>query len=311
MDSKTHILDILKHADQVVSGETLSAELGISRVAIWKHIRNLIQAGVPIVSSPKGYRLENDPDSLHSSGFGARQALIHYLHETTSTMDDAAELARRGCPAFSVVVAERQTRGRGRMQRVWLSQDGGLYFTVVVRPEIPVVQAGMANLAAAVDLADVLRTDYRIDAGLKWPNDILVDNRKLCGILSQMQAEGEQVGYVTVGIGLNVNNSPETGESNAVSMQSLVGGPVPRRKILEAFLDRFEKRMAAFDPQVVMAQWKALNVTLGQTVMVLTIKEKIEGIAEDVDALGGLMVRQTDGTLKTVMVGDCFHNRKG
>ena len=308
MDSKTQIVHILKHADRVISGEALSAELGISRVAVWKHIRNLIQSGVPIVSSPKGYRLENDPDSLLPYNFKTRQAYIHYLSETSSTMDDAAELARRGCPAFTVVIAGRQTRGRGRMQREWFSQDGGLYFTVVIRPEIPVVWAGMVNLAAAVDLADMLRTDYRIDAGLKWPNDILVDSRKICGILSQMQAEGEQVAHVTVGVGLNVNNAPEAHQPNAVSMQSLVGNSIPRREILEAFLERFEKRMSAFDSRETMAQWKSLNVTLGQAVTVVTIKEKVKGVAEDVDALGGLMIRLDDGTLRTVMVGDCFHN---
>ena len=307
MDSKQHIIKILGHADHVISGETLSAALGISRVAVWKHIQALVHSGVPILASSKGYRLESDPDSLQPWTFGARQTRIHYQPETSSTMDDAAELARQGCPDFTVVVAQRQTRGRGRMQRDWLSADGGLYFTIVVRPDIPMLLAGLINLAAAVDMADLLRSDYQIDAGLKWPNDILIGKHKICGILSQMEAEGERVAHINIGIGLNVNNAPETEEPIAVSMKTLLGRTIPRRDILTAFLDRFEKRIAAFDPQTVIDQWKTFNVTIGQQVCVFTIKEMIEGTAEDMDANGGLIVRLSDGTLKTVMVGDCFH----
>lgn len=307
MDPKQHIIKILNHADHVMSGETLSDALGISRVAVWKHIQGLVGAGVPIIASSKGYRLENDPDSLQPWTFGARQAHIHYHPETPSTMDEAAVLARQGCPDYTVVVAQRQTHGRGRMQRDWLSADGGLYFTVVVRPDVPMLLAGLINLAAAVDMAYLLRSDYHIDAGLKWPNDILVGKHKICGILSQMEAEAERVAHINIGIGLNVNNAPETEEPVAISMKALLGRTTPRREILAAFLDRLEARMAAFDPEQVIEQWKALNVTVGQRVRVFTIKDMIEGTAEDVDAHGGLIVRLTDGTLKTVMVGDCFH----
>lgn len=307
MDPKQHIIRILSHADHVISGEALSATLGISRVAVWKHIQGLVQSGVPIVASSKGYRLKNDPDSLQPWTFGARQARIHYYPETSSTMDEAARLARQGCPDFTVVVAQHQTRGRGRMQREWLSADGGLYFTVVVRPDIPMVLAGLINLTAAVDMAELLRSDYQIDAGVKWPNDILVGKHKVCGILSMMEAEGERVAHINIGIGLNVNNAVESEEPVAVSMKALMGRPIVRRDILKAFLDRFEKRLAAFDPHLVIEKWKSLNVTIGQRVRVFTIKDMIEGTAEDVDAHGGLIVRLSDGTLKTIMVGDCFH----
>ena len=307
MNPKQHIIKMLIQAGPVVSGETLSAALGISRVAVWKHIQGLVHSGVPIVASSKGYRLEDDPDSLQPWTFGARQARIHYQPETSSTMDDAAALARKGCPDFTVVVALRQTHGRGRMQRGWLSADGGLYFTVVVRPDIPMLLAGLINLAAAIDMAAVLRADYQIDAGLKWPNDILVNNHKICGILSQMEAEGERVAHINIGIGLNVNNQPESEASIAVSMNGLLERAIPRRDILEAFLDRFERRVAAFDPQAVIEQWKALNVTIGRQVRIFTINSMVEGKAEDVDAHGGLVVRLPGGSHTTVMVGDCFH----
>jgi BirA family biotin operon repressor/biotin-[acetyl-CoA-carboxylase] ligase len=223
-------------------------------------------------------------------------------------MDEAMRLARDDCPDFTVAAALHQTRGRGRMQRVWASDAGGLYFTVVVRPDIPLMLSGLVNLAAAIDMADTLKSGYAVAAGLKWPNDILVNEKKICGILSQMEAEGDQVGYLNIGMGLNVNNQPESVERGAISLKSLLGRSVPRREILVAFLDAFEKRMKRFDPAAVIQQWKSHNVTLGKRVVVVTIKETVEGLAVDLDAHGGLILQLDDGTRQTVVHGDCFHN---
>jgi BirA family biotin operon repressor/biotin-[acetyl-CoA-carboxylase] ligase len=308
MDLKQSIYTLLSQADGVISGETLSAELGVSRVSIWKHIQKLVQSGIPIISSPKGYRMTRDPDSLAPWAFDTWQDRIHFFQETGSTMDEAMVMARKGCVDFSVVVAQRQTCGRGRMQRPWLSADGGLYFTVVVRPDIPMVLAGLVNLAAAVDMANVLRSEYQVDARLKWPNDILVDDHKLCGLLSQMEAEGDQVAHMNIGIGLNVNNAPETKAPIAISLKALLGRPVPRREVLVAFLNVFEKRMAAFDPHVVIDEWKSNNVTLGRQVRIISLKDMVEGTAVDVDSHGGLILRLADGICQTVLYGDCFHH---
>lgn len=307
MDPKQTIYNLLNRADEVVSGETLSAELGVSRVSVWKHVQGLVKSGISIVSSPKGYRLTRDLDSLVPWAFDAWQDRVHYFQETGSTMDEAMVLARRGCVDFSVVVAQRQTHGRGRMQRTWLSADGGLYFTVVVRPDIPMMLAGLVNLAAAVDMAKLLRSLYQVEACLKWPNDILVGNHKLCGLLSQMEAEGDQVAHMNIGVGLNVNNAPETEAPMAISLKALLGRPVPRREILVAFLNLFENRMSTFDPDAVISEWKSNNVTLGRTVCVITVKDMVEGTAVDVDAHGGLILQLADGTCQTVMHGDCFH----
>ena len=309
MSPKQKIIRILNQDGGVVSGETLSAEMGVSRVSIWKHIKGLVQQGVPIQSSAKGYRLSSDPDSLHPYNFASRQDRIHFFPETGSTMDEAMRLARDGCPDFTVAVTLRQTRGRGRMQRVWASDAGGLYFTVVVRPDIPIVFSGLVNLATAIDMADTLRSGYAVAAGLKWPNDILVDEKKICGILSQMETEGDQVDYLSIGMGLNVNNQPESTETGSVSLQSLLGRSVPRREILIAFLDAFEKRMKNFDPAAVIAQWKLHNLTLGKRVRVATVKETVEGLAVDLDKHGGLILQLADGTRQTVVHGDCFHGR--
>lgn len=309
MDAKQKIIQILNHDGGVVSGETLRAELGVSRVSIWKHIKGLVQQGVAIQSSAKGYRLASDPDSLHPCHFGFRQHRIHFFPETQSTMDEAMRLARDGCPDFTVAVALRQTRGRGRMQRVWASDAGGLYFTVVVRPDIPLILSGLVNLAAAIDMADTLKAGYAVAVGLKWPNDILVNEKKICGILSQMETEGDQVGYLNIGMGMNVNNRLESTEPGAISLKSLLGRSIPRRKILIAFLDAFEKRMQNFDPAAVIAQWKRRNVTLGKQVRVVTVKETVNGLAVDLDAHGGLLLQLADETRQTVVHGDCFHEQ--
>jgi BirA family biotin operon repressor/biotin-[acetyl-CoA-carboxylase] ligase len=306
MGPKEKILKLLTDADGVLSGEIISAQLGISRVSVWKHIKGLIASGVSICSSPKGYRLISDTDCLAAWEFGARAGQIHYFSEVPSTMDTARGLAREGCPANTVVVAQRQTHGRGRLKRVWSSADGGLYFTVVARPTIPVMVASLVNLAVAVQMADVIRSLYQLEAVLKWPNDIFAQGHKLCGILSQMEAEGDQIAYINIGIGLNVNNDPETNEPSAISLKSMLGCRVPRREILVAFLERFEKQMAHFDPQDVIAQWKANNMTIGRAVRIQTSSDAFEGTAVDLDPRGGLVLRLADGRLQTVVHGDCF-----
>lgn len=308
MTSRDTIFQLLKESDGILSGEQISRELGISRVSVWKHIQKMIASGIPIDSSAKGYRLQPDPDSLQPIQFGVWRDLIHHCVETGSTMNEAATLARQGCPDFSVVVAERQTEGRGRLQRSWDSADGGLYFTVVVRPEIALASAGLVNLAAAVDMAEILRRDYRIEARLKWPNDILVETKKICGLLSQMVVEGGQIAHITIGVGLNVNNRPERHEPNAVSMQQLLQRKTPRREILIHFLERFKHRLSHFDSAALLDQWRTNNSTIGRQVHIATVRDTIAGRAVDLDEQGGLVVELADGSRHTAIHGDCFHH---
>ena len=307
MTTKEKIYRMLTESDEIVSGEKLSELLGISRVSVWKHIKGMVGDGIPVASSAKGYRLAADPDSLHPLGFDRHRELVHYFRETGSTMDEALGLARQGCPGMTVVVADRQMQGRGRMRRVWESDDGGLYFTVIVRPEIPVLQASLVNLAAAVELCTFLQDEYSIEARLKWPNDILVEGKKICGLLAQMGTEGELVEYLNIGIGLNVNNRTDAVDTPAVSMRQIVGGKVPRREVLLGFLDRYERRLWQFDPVEIITLWRQHNTTLGRQVSVKTIKETHEGRAVDIDELGGLILETPDGSRQTVVHGDCFY----
>jgi len=303
---KANILKLLRESGDVVSGNALCAELGGSRVAVWKHIQKLQELGYDIESGARGYRLRSSPDSLHPWEFPGREDRMVYLQEAPSTMDLAKELARKGCPAFTTVVAGRQAQGRGRLRRVWSSEEGGLYFTVVLRPRIPVLWSARVNFLASFTLASILRQGYGVDAGLKWPNDILVGGRKLCGLLSEMESEGEQVNFINIGIGLNVNNDPPKVQPPAVSLKALLGREVPRRELLSRFLDALEQGIAAESWDRVVGDWKTCSVTLNRPVRIVTTKEETSGVAVDVDENGALLLRQSDGTMATILYGDCF-----
>ncbi len=305
---KAEILNILDGGG-IVSGSRLSQKLGISRVSVWKHIQRLQQLGYVIETSSKGYRLVDRPPAAYPWELGRWQDLVHYFAETTSTMDEALRLAHAGCPAFTTVVAGRQTRGRGRLQRQWESEDGGLYFTVVLRPAISPAEAPLINLAAAVDLAVTLEDVCDLNVQVKWPNDVLVKGRKVAGILSQMEGESDQVAFVNVGLGVNLNNDPGKVVPAAVSVSRLIGKKVPSSAVLKQFLDRFAQRLESGRLGQALDKWRRLTVTLGQAVTVVTLRESFQGIARDITGDGGLILELEDGTLKTVAYGDCFHNR--
>ncbi|MDX2500634.1 MAG: biotin--[acetyl-CoA-carboxylase] ligase [Deltaproteobacteria bacterium] len=304
---KGKILSELRVRNETVSGEYLSSTLGISRVSIWKHIHKLQELGYNIVSTPNGYQLIDSPDILYPWELPDREDRIHYFPELTSTMDTARDLARKNCPEFSVVVAGRQTAGRGRLNRQWLSDDGGLYFTIVLRPDIAVPISSRVNFLASLTMARVLRDKYKIDAAVKWPNDILVDDQKLSGMLSELEAEADRVFFINVGMGINVNNNPSGIEPAAISLKTLLGREVSRIKLLTAFLDEFEKRLINTDFESVVSEWKQYTITLQRRVKIVTRRETCEGLALDVDDNGALIVKRDDGTLKQVIYGDCFH----
>jgi len=308
---KRQILNILRDRKDVVSGEMLSAQLGISRVAVWKHIQKLQASGYPIASGSKGYRLQGDADGLYPWEFPRLEDRIHFFRELPSTMDEARKRARRGCPHFTVVIAERQTRGRGRLQRTWLSDDGGLYFTVVLRPQMPTALSHLLNFAASLELVKTLQSLCRITVRVKWPNDIFVQNRKLVGLLSEMEAEGDLASFVNIGIGINVNNDPSGILPPAVSLRQVTGRELSRRHILTAFLEAFQDRVEGGNLETVIAEWKQHTFTLGRPVRIVTARETSEGVAVDVDENGALMLQQADGRIRRVIYGDCFHTAAG
>ena len=304
-DLKGRIIRLLRTADEVVSGETLRTELGVSRVTVWKHIQALGEMGYEIAATPRGYQLLGSPDIPYPWEIPGRSDRVHFFSAVDSTMTAAREMAREGRPHFTAVVAGRQTRGRGRLRRPWNSDSGGLYFTVVVRPDVPPLLAGRVNFAASLTLCRWMRERFGVDARTKWPNDILVDGRKICGLLSEMEAGDDRVAFVNVGIGVNLNNDPGATAPEAVSLRELVGSPVSVRDLLSGFLDAFEARTARLDDSVV-AEWKELTMTLGRNVRVATVRAEQTGRAVDVDPDGALILETEDGTRERVIYGDCF-----
>jgi BirA family biotin operon repressor/biotin-[acetyl-CoA-carboxylase] ligase len=304
---KGQLLKELRSQREIISGEQLSATLGISRVSVWKHIHKLQELGYQIMSTPNGYRLLDSPDIPFPWEFADRGFNILYYPEVSSTMDTAKDLARKNCPDFTVVVAGRQTRGRGRLKRQWLSDDGGLYFTMVLRPDIPVLMSSRVNFLASLTLARVLRELFQIDAAVKWPNDILVDDHKISGMLSELEAETDRVLFISIGMGINVNNDPSEVEPGASSLKKIIGREISKKMLLTRFLAEFEGHTKRADFENVISEWKRYTVTLNRRVKIVTHKEVSEGLAVDVEQDGALVLELADGTRKKIVYGDCFH----
>jgi BirA family biotin operon repressor/biotin-[acetyl-CoA-carboxylase] ligase len=306
-EMKSKLLKLLNQDCDFVSGEFLSRHLGVSRVAVWKHIRKLQTCGYDIRSGPKGYRVIHSPDTPFPWELPEREPRIHYFATAVSTMDIARELARKGCPDFSVVIAETQTGGRGRMARSWWSAEGGLYFTLVLRPLIPPAMSPLINFGAAFVLARTFQEFCGVDARVKWPNDILIQDRKVSGMLSEMEAAGDRVSFVNIGIGINMNNELPPDLPFATSIKKISGKTCSRKAFLAEFLDRLEQRIHRPDLAGVIAEWKTCSATLGRQVRIVSNREVTEGTAMDVDSNGALVVRKADGTLEKIYYGDCFH----
>ncbi|MFH1985599.1 MAG: biotin--[acetyl-CoA-carboxylase] ligase [Pseudomonadota bacterium] len=304
---RAQIITILKSAGGVVSGETISTRLGISRTAVWKQIRGLREMGYPITATPTGYVLSPSADALFPWEFPQWESLIHYTGVTDSTMNDARRLARDGCPHFSLALSEQQTGGRGRLQRHWVSPAGGLFFTLVLRPALPPALSFRCTFAASYELALAIEAVTGVHARVKWPNDLLVEEAKICGMLSEMETESDMVRFLNIGIGINVNNAPPADIPGTTSLARLIGKPVARARLLDAFLTGFHKRLGSGSLEDIVSLWKTRAVTLGRKVRVETRTTTVTGTAVDVDSVGALLVQTCDGRIETVHYGDCFH----
>ncbi len=295
----------------ITSGVQLSSELGISRVAVWKNIKKLNQEGYDIISSSKGYRLKNSSDLLAPFCFDGQKYDIHFFPRLSSTMDTAKKMAEHNAKHLSVVIAEEQTNGRGRLNRAWLSSKGGLWLTIILKPDLPPALSFKVNFAASLCLVKTLTKLFKIDASVKWPNDIIANGKKLAGLLSEMETRGDMISFVNIGIGLNVNNSPKKDEPNAISIRNILHRKVLRKKILSSFLESFELKLYEIyeeDNNNIIDQWKRCTSTIGRQVSIETFGRIYRGTAIDIDESGALILRQKDGTKKRIIYGDCFHN---
>ena len=304
---KGEILRALRASGDYVSGEVLSKELGISRVSIWKHLRSLMQHGYVIESSPIGYRLISSPDLLLPYELPGWEQKIYHFAEVDSTMEVAKELAKKGAEEGTIVVTERQACGKGRLSREWFSPRGGIYFTLSLKPKISPVYAPRVNLMASVAVAKAIRGLFGLAAELKWPNDVLIEGRKVCGILAEMEAEMDAINFVNLGIGINANFPISQYEKGATSLKEELGKEIVRKELLNSVLSEIAKQQALLTKADLLEEWKSLSATLNRDVRVVSLGEEVTGKAIGIDSNGALILKCPDNSLRNIIAGDCFH----
>ena len=319
MNIDAEILSALR-AGSPVSGAELSHRLGISRAAVWARVQDLRSLGYDITASPhQGYRLVSAPDLLHAddllSRLGPAQVIgrdIRVFQETTSTNDIIEKLARDGVNEGVVVFAESQSRGRGRLGRKWVSPAGkGLWFSILLRPELRPQAATQLTIASAAALRRAIAAQTGLKPAIKWPNDILLGQRKVAGILTELKAELDRVSYIVLGIGVDVNLSatdfpPELAKI-ATSLQVELGQPIPRADLAVAILRALDEdylRVKAGRFGQITEEWEAHCTTLGKEVVIRIGERQVRGRAESLSEDGALLLRTEHGHLERIIGGD-------
>lgn len=312
------ILELLAQEDEYISGQDLSDQLGVSRTSIWKHIKALREKGYEIDSVPnQGYKLIQSPHrfipeeiirNLKGELIGKK---VHFLDEVESTNTLAKQEAMLNSEG-TIFLAEAQTGGRGRLGRNWNSQPGkGIWCSVLLKPNLRPVAASQFPLITAVAIAEALHTSG-VDAQIKWPNDLLIAGKKVCGILTELGAEMDKINYLVIGFGLNVKHQfsdfPEDIRSIATSLEIALSQEVDRVQILTQILYQLEKRylqflQEGFEP--IRQLWKEHTCTLGKEIKVSQWNQPpLFGKALDLNSDGTLLLELIDGQVITVQSGE-------
>jgi BirA family biotin operon repressor/biotin-[acetyl-CoA-carboxylase] ligase len=321
MTTDAQILSALRAAENGgVSGADLSEQLGVSRAAIWARIEELRKLGYDIEASPHlGYQLRNDPDLLNDDDLVARLGEtevigreIRVFQETTSTNDVVEKLARDGVKEGVVVFAETQSKGRGRLGRKWISPPGqGLWFSVLLRPNLRPQEATQLTVAAATALWRAIHEKTGLSAAIKWPNDIMFSGKKAAGILTEMSAEPDRVKHLVLGIGVDVNLTaaefPPDVRPVATSLRAESGRPIARADLATAILRELDLDYARINAgrfAEIADEWETHCTTIGQPVIVTMGDRRVRGCAESLDDDGALLLRTEHGHLERIMGGD-------
>jgi BirA family biotin operon repressor/biotin-[acetyl-CoA-carboxylase] ligase len=292
-DSAFKVLEILERSAIPLSGEIISNELGITRSAVWKHIKELRGMGYDIISSQKeGYKLKATsnkllPYEVHKklkTQFIGKK--IRYLENTPSTIWVGKQMCSEGDVGKMhgmVIIAEEQSGGIGRMGRAWVSPSGGIWITIVLKPRVPIDHIFMITMAGSIAIARAIRKEFDLGALIKWPNDIFIGNKKVAGLLLELAAEADSVHYCLLSIGIDVNVplnqfSPAL-QKDITSISAEVGHEVDRASFLARIL---------------------------KEVQIRTLKNSFEGDAIDIDEFGALIIRKDNGKLERVISGDCY-----
>jgi len=323
---KNKILQKLKeNTGDFISGEDLSQMYNVSRTAVWKCIKSLKEDGYIIESSSrKGYRLLPSPDiinvweikkDLKTVVIGKE---IIYFNSIDSTNNYSKSIAAQGCADGTVVIADAQTSGRGRLGRAWSSADkAGIWMSVVLKPDIPPQDVQIITLAASVAVVCAIKKTTGLEAGIKWPNDIILAGKKVCGILTEMNSEVDRINFLVLGIGINVNHNmedfPEELRNTATSLKAFadekgIGIKKFERndliRMLLCELERLYDKIIKGDTKEIIDEWKKYSVTLGKEVKICYRDTEYRGRAMDITQDGKLVVECDDGMTREVASGE-------
>jgi len=323
MTIKDKILEkLIKNKGKSVSGEQLASELSVSRTAIWKHIKVLKDEGYMIDSSTNiGYSLNETPDTLTPGEIKAGLKTkvigkdIKYFKETESTNIIAREIAD-SVEEGTIVIAESQTAGRGRMGRKWISPEGGIWLSIILKPRIEPLYAPRITLLAGVSVAKTMQ-GFGLPAKIKWPNDVLIHGKKVCGILTEIGAEVDLIDYLIVGIGIDANvdteSFPEEIRDSSTSLKKEMGKEINRVEFVRKLLEEFELLYLKFKKEgftKILEEWRNMSATIGEWVKISTQTHTIYGEAIGVDNEGALILETSDGQLEKILAGNCEHLRR-
>lgn len=315
---KEKIIGYLKEAGDYVSGQELCEKLGVSRTAVWKVIRQLEEDGYEIEAvRNRGYRLresdtvytESEIKSLLKTRWAGR--ILVFLDEIDSTNNEAKRKAELGAPHGTLVVSELQNSGKGRRGRSWESPKGsGIWMSLLLRPEFEPRHASMLTLVAAMAVDEAICRVTELPTGIKWPNDIVTDGRKLCGILTEMSTDVDTIQYVVVGIGINANTAefPEEISATATSLKLAGGKEINRAALVAEVMLAWEKYYEIFletlDLSGMREDYNKRLVNTGREVRVLASKGDYIGISRGINDMGELLVEMPDGEVREVMSGE-------
>lgn len=318
--NRTEILSLLREKGDFISGQELCDRYQVSRQAVWKVMNQLKEDGYQVESVPnRGYRLIDSPDILSKAELESRMttkmgSVLYYFDETGSTNVDAKHFAEEGAPEGTLVVADAQKNGRGRRGRDWESPAGySCYFSLLLRPSFTPDKASMLTLLMAHSVALAIENIAGHACGIKWPNDIVMDGKKVCGILTEMTMEADYINHVVIGVGINVNQSeigqfPENVREHAGSVAMMCGEKIHRAKlvgvVMEQFAADYELFCQSLDLSGVLDSYTTHLVNTGRNVRVLDPKGEYTGTALGINPQGELLVKKEDESVVEVYAGE-------
>ena len=319
------ILNILKNNKEFVSGENIAKSLNVSRAAIWKNISKLKNMGYNIVSvTNKGYLLLEEEllfnkleieKEIDTFVLGKK---VYFFDEITSTNEYAKKLANDNANEGTIVISDSQTNGKGRLDKNWVSNKGdGIFLSLILNPNIELFSVTQITLLAGICVCNTIKMCTNLDAKIKWPNDIIINNKKVCGILTEVSAQIDKVSHIILGIGINVNNESfdESIKNKATSIFLETGNKLERQKIIGYFLKEFENKYFKYKQEknflTFLDEYKNLCVNIGKEVKVIYCDKEITGVVLDISPLGEIILKTKKETLKIVSGEVSLRNANG